>query len=148
MVEGLRNGGSRLVSGLLKTLVVLLALGDLFWFSLTFPTYFRWFPNAWVSSALPLVLLWAFIGIPSLILGFMMMRIARHRAGAVLKVAFLMILAICAAVPLLASFAHWSATPGAAFPWAVWLAVLAIGGGLAVAGLWGASPRPGPPEGN
>ncbi|HEU4951941.1 MAG TPA: hypothetical protein VFT46_08300 [Holophagaceae bacterium] len=134
------NGDSRLVSGLLKTVVVVLAAGDLMWFILTFPTYFRWFPNAWISSALPLVLLWGFIGLPSLLLGLMMMRISRHRAGAVLKLAFLVILVICALVPLLASFAHWTATPGAAFPRTLWIVVLLLAMAVGFAGLWGASP--------
>ena len=136
------NGGSRLVSGLLKTLMVLFALGDLLWFTMTFPAYFRWLPDAWISAAMPLVLLWAFVGLPSLILGLMLMRIARHQAGAVLKIAFTMVLLICAAVPLLASFAHWMATPGASFPWAIWLTVFLVSVALAIAGLWGASPRP------
>jgi hypothetical protein len=142
MATGSGNGDSRLVSGLLKTVVVLMAVGDLLWFLLTFPTYFRWFPSAWVSSALPLVLLWAFIGLPSLVLGLMMMRLSRHRAGVVLKAAFLLILIVCALVPLLASFAHWTATPGASFPWVIWLVVLLLACSLATAGLWGASPRP------
>lgn len=134
------NGDSRLVSGLLKTVVVVLAAGDLLWFLMTFPTYFRWFPNAWISSALPLVLLWGLLGLPSLALGLMMMRLSRHRAGVTLKVAYLVILAVCALVPLLASFAHWTATPGASFPKMIWLVVLLLSLGFGIAGLWGSSP--------
>ncbi len=141
------NGDARLVSGLLKMVVVVLAAGDLLWFLMTFPTYFRWFPNAWISSALPLVLLWGFLGLPSLVLGLMMMRISRHRAGAALKAAYLLILAICTLVPLLASFAHWTATPGAGFPWTIWLVVLLLSLGFGIAGLWGSSPPKAPEQG-
>ena len=141
------NGDSRLVSGLLKTVVVVLAAGDLMWFILTFPTYFRWFPNAWISSALPLILLWGFLGLPSLVLGLMMMRISRHRAGTALKVAYLVILAFCTLVPLLASFAHWTATPGAGFPKVIWLITLLLSLGFGIAGLWGSSPPKAPVQG-
>jgi hypothetical protein len=120
---------SKLVLRLLSVLTICLALGDLVWFIGTFPSYFRWFSQGWMSPAIPLFLLWTFLGLPSLACGIIAVRLARSAdvPGRATKIAFHLILAICALVPLLASFASWSAGTGH-FPWLVWLitAVVAI----------------------
>jgi hypothetical protein len=102
-------------------------MGDLVWFIGTFPSYFRWFSQGWMSPAIPLFLLWAFIGIPSLICAVITVRMARAagRLGRITKVAFYLILAICTLVPLLASFAGWTAGTGG-FPWLVWLITITL----------------------
>jgi len=107
---------------LLSTLTVFLALGDLVWFVGTFPSYFRWFSQGWMSPAIPLVLLWTFVGLPSLVCGIITLRLARtaDRPGRATKVAFHLELVICTLVPLLASFAAWTSGTGR-FPWLVWL---------------------------
>jgi len=116
---------SPMVLRLLSALTVFLALGDLVWFVGTFPSYFRWFSQGWMSPAIPLFLLWVFIGLPSLICGIITVRLARttDRLGRATKFAFFLVLLICTLVPLLASFAAWTAgTKG--FPWLVWLVTL------------------------
>lgn len=131
---------SGLVPGLLKTLVVLLATGDLLWFGMTSPLYFKWPAEAWVSSALPLILLWSFIGLPSLLLGLIMMRLAGRGAGLVLKASYLAIVLVCALVPLLGSYAFWLASPvGTRFPMVVWGSVIIVAILLMALGFWGTS---------
>ncbi|WLT33285.1 hypothetical protein [Geothrix sp. PMB-07] len=116
---------SSLVLRLLAMLTAFLALGDLVWFIGTFPSYFRWFSQGWMSPAIPLFLLWTFIGLPSLACAMITVRLARaaERLGRITKVAFHLALIICALVPLLASFAAWTAGTGS-FPWLVWLLTL------------------------
>jgi len=123
---------SPLVLRLLSALTVFLALGDLVWFIGTFPSYFRWFSQGWMSPAIPLFLLWTFIGLPSLVCGVITVRLARtaERLGRVTKVAFHLVLLICTLVPLLASFAAWTAGTNS-FPWLVWLLTV-----LVAAGIW------------
>jgi hypothetical protein len=118
---------SRLALRLLSALTVCLALGDLVWFIGTFPSYFRWFSQGWMSPAIPLFLLWTFLGLPSLVCASLTVRLARSadRPGRATKIAFHLALAICALVPLLASFASWSAGTGR-FPWLVWLSTLVV----------------------
>jgi len=120
---------STLALRLLSALTTFLALGDLVWFLGTFPSYFRWFSQGWMSPAIPLFLLWTFIGLPSLVCAVITVRLARtaDRLGLITKVAFHLVLLICTMVPLLASFAAWTAGTGG-FPWLVWLtSVLAAG---------------------
>ncbi|MBI1753284.1 MAG: hypothetical protein HY014_00085 [Acidobacteria bacterium] len=116
---------SSLVLRLLALLTAFLALGDLVWFLGTFPSYFRWFNQGWMSPAIPLFLLWTFIGLPSLACAMITVRLARAagRLGPATKIAFHLSLVICALVPLLASFAAWTARAGS-FPWLVWLLTL------------------------
>jgi len=116
---------------LLSAATVFLALGDLVWFIGTFPSYFRWFSQGWMNPAIPLFLLWFFIGLPSLVCGIVTVRLARSaaRLGIITTVAFHLILAVCALVPLLASLAAWTAgRPG--FPWLVWLVTLVMAAAL------------------
>lgn len=136
-----------LVLRLLSALTVFLALGDLVWFVGTFPSYFRWFSQGWMSPGIPLFLLWTFLGLPSLICGIITLRLAKAvaRSARATTLAFYLILTICTLVPLLASFAAWTAGTGR-FPWLVWL----ITATLALA-LWyftlrmGAKPTSKPP---
>ncbi len=110
---------------LLSALTVFLALGNLIWFLGTFPGYFRWFSQGWLSPGLPLMLLWAFLGLPSLGCAVVTLRLA-HRLGRparASRLAFLLLLGICALVPLLASLANWTAGQGT-FPWITWLVTL------------------------
>lgn len=119
---------SSLVLRLLAGLTFCLALGDLVWFIGTFPSYFRWFSQGWMSPGIPLFLLWAFIGLPSLACATLTVRLARAagRLGFFTRMTFLLILAICMLVPLLGSFAAWSAGRPS-FPWLLWLVTLALG---------------------
>jgi hypothetical protein len=80
-----------------------------------------------MHPAIPLFLLWIFIGLPSLACAIITVRLARtaDRLGIVTKVAFHLILLICTLVPLLASFAAWTAGTGG-FPWLVWLVSLLV----------------------
>ena len=120
--------------GLVRFLALLtpfLALGNLVWFVGTFPSYFRWFSQGWMSPGIPLFLLWAFLGLPSLACATVSARLARQagRPGRLGQAAFLLILAVCTLVPLLGSFAGWtSGRPG--FPWAIWLVTLTLSLGL------------------
>ena len=68
---------SNLTLRLLSALTIFLSLGNLVWFAFTFPSYFRWFSRGWMSPAIPLFLLWTFLGLPSLICGLVTMRLAR-----------------------------------------------------------------------
>lgn len=122
---------SGLVLRLLALLTVFLALGDLVWFAGTFPSYFRWSGQGWMSPAIPLFLLWTFIGLPSLACAMITVRMARAagRLGPATRIAFHLALAICALVPLLASFAAWTARTEP-FPWLVWLLALLLAGFL------------------
>jgi hypothetical protein len=121
---------SRQVLRLLNALTVFLALGDLVWFIGTFPGYFRWFSQGWMNPSIPLLLLWTFIGLPSLVCGTLAMRMGRSSGtpGRWTTAAFWLVLAVCTLVPLLASLASWNSGTGT-FPWGVWLAtsVLAVG---------------------
>jgi hypothetical protein len=112
---------------LLSTLTVFLALGDLVWFIGTFPSYFRWFSQGWMSPGIPLFLLWTFVGLPSLVCGIITLRLAKAvgRSARATTIAFFLILTICTLVPLLASFAAWTAGT-ARFPWLVWLITLIL----------------------
>lgn len=123
---------SRLALRLLTALTLCLALGDLVWFVGTFPSYFRWTSLGWMSPALPLFLLWAFIGLPSLVCGIVTVRLARAtgRLGFFTSTGFHLVLVICTSVPLLASLAAWTSGTGG-FPWLVWLITLA-----GCTGLW------------
>lgn len=120
---------SRLALRLLAVLTVCLALGDLVWFIGTFPSYFRWFSQGWMSPAIPLFLLWTFIGLPSLACATFTVRLARSadRLGRITRIAFHLALLICALVPLLASFAAWTAGTRT-FPWLIWLLTLTLTG--------------------
>jgi hypothetical protein len=120
-----------MVLRLLSALTLFLSVGDLVWFIGTFPSYFRWFSQGWMSPAIPLFLLWTFIGLPSLICAVITVRMARRagRLGRITKVAFYLILAISTLVPLLASFAGWTAGTGG-FPWLVWSLSLLTGAAL------------------
>lgn len=119
---------------LFRVLTVFLALGNLAWFVLTFPSYFRWFNTGWMSPGLPLFVLWFFLGLPSLVCAVVALRRAATHGGAgiLLKLAFLAILGVCACVPLFGSFARWTADAqaGARFPWVLWLVVIAVALGL------------------
>lgn len=123
---------SRTPLRLLSALTVFLALGDLVWFTGTFPSYFRWFSQGWMSPAIPLFLLWTFIGIPSLVCAIITVRLARtaQSPARATRIAFHLALAVCALVPMLASFAAWTAGMRG-FPWLIWLITLA-----AAAVLW------------
>lgn len=133
---------------LLSLLTILLALGDLVWLIVAFPTDLAWFGQNWMSPAIPLFLLWALIGLPSLACAFFTVRLARgaERLGRLLTIAFHLILAICALVPLLASIGRWANGTGT-FPWVVWGLT-----GLLAALLWAAafllpaSAAPKPPQ--
>jgi|ERR1035438_3874128 hypothetical protein len=122
---------SRLALRLLGALTVFLALGDLVWFVLTFPNYFHWTGQGWTSPAIPLFLLWTFLGLPSLVCGIIAVRLARAtgRPGWITSAAFHLVLIICTAVPLLASLAAWTAGPRG-FPWLVWLITITISAAL------------------
>lgn len=122
---------SSTVLRLLSALTIFLSVGDLVWFIGTFPSYFRWFSQGWMSPAIPLFLLWTFIGIPSLICAVITIRVARAagRLGRLTKVAFHLILAVSTLVPLLASFAGWTAGTGG-FPWLVWLVTVTLSAAL------------------
>ena len=110
---------------LLSALTVFLALGNLVWFLGTFPSYFRWFSQGWLSPGMPLLLLWAFLGLPSLVCATVTLRLARSldRPARASRLSFLLILGICTLVPLLASLASWTAGQGT-FPWITWLVTL------------------------
>ncbi|HJV48344.1 MAG TPA: hypothetical protein VJ549_03620 [Geothrix sp.] len=110
---------------LLSALTVCLSLGDLVWFAVTFPSYFRWFSQGWMSPAIQLFLLWTFLGLPSLACAVVTVRLARSagRLGRATKIAFHLVLLVCALVPLLASFAAWTAGTGR-FPWLIWMGTL------------------------
>lgn len=103
---------------LLSLLTALLALGDLVWVVVTFPADLGWFAQAWMSPAIPMFLLWALVGLPSLACAVATVRLARgvHRLGRITTIAFHLILAICTLVPLLAVVGHWAGGTGA-FPW-------------------------------
>ncbi|GLH72466.1 hypothetical protein GETHLI_09680 [Geothrix limicola] len=118
---------STLVLRLLSALTVCLSLGDLVWFAVTFPSYFRWFSQGWTSPAIPLFLLWAFLGLPSLACALITVRLARAagRLGRATKLAFHLVLLVCTLVPLLSSFAAWTAGAGR-FPWWIWMSTLAV----------------------
>lgn len=138
-----------LLDRLFRVLTVFLALGNLAWFILTFPIYFRWAYQMGIAG-LPVYLLWLFVGLPSLACAVVALRRASLHGGAgiMLKLAFLAILGVCALVVALASFARWSsdADPARHFPWITWL-VAGLGSlGLAVYALRGTSKAPRAPE--
>jgi hypothetical protein len=123
---------SRLGLRLLSALTIFLALGDLVWFAGTFPSYFHWVGQGWMSPEIPLFLLWTFLGLPSLVCGIVTVRLARStgRLGFITSAAFHLVLIICTSVPMLASLAAWTAGTRA-FPWLVCLIAL-----TASAALW------------
>ena len=125
---------------LFRVLTVLLALGNLAWFVLTFPIYFRWAYQVGVAG-LPVYLLWLFVGLPSLACAVVALRRAAMHGGAgiILKLAFMGILGICAAVVVLAAFARWTvdADPNRHFPWITLLVTGLISSGLAFFALRG-----------
>ncbi|HET6330854.1 MAG TPA: hypothetical protein VFF76_08720 [Holophagaceae bacterium] len=126
---------------LFRVLTVFLALGNLAWFVLTFPIYFRWAYQVGIAG-LPVYLLWLFVGLPSLACAVVALRRAAMRGGAgiILKLAFLAILGICALVVLLVSFARWTADtdPNRHFSWITLLATGLVSLGLAFFALRGA----------
>lgn len=134
------NVGPSLLDRLFRVLTVLLAVGNAAWFVLTFPIYFRWVYQEGVVR-LPIYLLWFFVGLPSLACAVVALRrAALHGGGGILlKASFLTLLAICAWVVLLLSWARWSADPDPAkhFPWITWLATACAGLGLAIYSLRG-----------
>jgi hypothetical protein len=138
-----------LLDRLFRVLTVLLALGNLVWFVLTFPIYFRWAYQAGIAG-LPVYLLWLFVGLPSLACAVVALRRAASHGGAglILKLSFLMILGICALVVALVSFARWSsdADPARHFPWITWLITGLVSGGLMIYALRGPSKTPKVPE--
>jgi len=134
------NASPTLLDRLFRVLTVLLALGNLVWFVLTFPIYFRWAYQVGIAG-LPVYLLWLFVGLPSLACGVMALRRAALHGGAgiILKLAFLAILGICAAVIVLVSFARWTvdADPNRHFPWITMLVTGLLSSGLAFFALQG-----------
>ena len=125
---------------LFRVLTVLLAFGNLAWFLLTLPIYFRWEYQVGIAG-LPIDLLWLFVGLPSLACAVVALRRAAMHGGAgiILKLAFLAILGICAAVVVLVSFARWSvdADPNRHFPWITMLVTGLVALGLALFALRG-----------
>jgi hypothetical protein len=123
--------GSRAALRLLTALTIFLALGDLVWFIGTFPGYFRWTGQGWLSPAIPLLLLWTFIGLPSLACAILTVRLARsvRRLGRITSLAFHLVLVICTAVPLLATLAAWN-SGARSFPWLVGLLTCAVAAAL------------------
>ena len=129
-----------LLDRLFRVLTVFLALGNLAWFVLTFPIYFRWAYQVGIAG-LPVYLLWVFVGLPSLACAVMALRRAALHGGAgiILKLAFLAILGVCAAVVVLVSFARWTADadPNRHFPWITMLVTGLVSSGLALFALRG-----------
>lgn len=134
---------------MMRVLTVFLALGNLAWFLLTFPVYFRWAYQVGIAG-LPVYLLWLFVGLPSLACAVVALRRAAMHGGAgiLLKLAFLVILGICAAVVILVAIAKWSvdAETGRHFPWITLLVTGAIAAGLALFALRGTSKASKPVE--
>ena len=130
---------------LFRVLTVFLALGNFVWFVLTFPIYFRWAYQVGIAG-LPVYLLWFFVGLPSLACGVMALRRAALHGGAgiILKLSFLAILGICAAVVVLVSFARWTvdADPNRHFPWITLLVTGLLSSGLAFFALRGTAKTP------
>lgn len=111
---------------LFRVLTVFLALGNVTWFVMTFSAYFRWFNTGIMGPGFQLALLWIFMGLPSLICAVVALRRAAGHGGAgiLLKLSFLAILGVCAAVILLGTFASWTAdaaNPNRHFPWITWM---------------------------
>lgn len=134
------NASPTLLDRLFRVLTVFLAFGNLAWFVLTFPIYFRWAYQVGIAG-LPVYLLWLFVGLPSLACAVMALRRAAMHGGAgiILKLAFLAILGICAAVIVLVSFARWTvdADPNRHFPWVTLLVTGLVSAGLAFFALRG-----------
>ncbi len=134
-----------LLDRLFRVLTVFLALGNLVWFVMTFPIYFRWAYQVGIAG-LPVYLLWLFVGLPSLGCAVVALRRAAMHGGAgiLLKLAFLAILGICAAVVILVSIAKWSvdAEIGRHFPWLTLLVTGVVGIGLAFYALRGTGKAP------
>lgn len=134
------NASPTLLDRLFRVLTVFLALGNLAWFVLTFPIYFRWAYQVGIAG-LPVYLLWLFVGLPSLACAVVALRRAAMHGGAgiILKLAFLAILGICAAVIVLVSFARWTvdADPNRHFPWITMLVTGLVSSGLAFFALRG-----------
>lgn len=139
------QGTPTLLDRLFRALTVFLALGNLAWFALTFPIYFRWAYQVGIAG-LPVYLLWLFLGLPSLACAVVALRRAAMHGGAgiLLKLAFLAILGICAAVVILVAVAKWSvdAETGRHFPWITLLVTAAIAAGLALFALRGTAKAP------
>ncbi len=133
---------------MIRVLTVFLALGNLVWFVMTFPIYFRWANQVGIAG-LPVYLLWLFVGLPSLGCAVVALRRAATHGGAgiLLKLAFLVILGVCASVVGLVSIARWSADtdPGRHFPWITLVVAGLVSLGLAVFALRGTT-KPGKAE--
>lgn len=144
------NTSPTFLDRLFRVLTVFLAVGNTAWFVLTFSSYFRWFNTGIMSPAFQLGLLWIFMGLPSLICAVVALRrAARHGgAGIILKLSFLVILGVCAAVILLGTFASWTANtdPAKHFPWIIWLVTALASLGLLLFALRGTSKAPKAPE--
>ena len=129
-----------LLDRLFRLLTVLMAFGNLAWFALTFPIYFRWAYQVGIAG-LPVYLLWLFVGLPSLACAVVALRRAAMHGGAgiILKLAFLVILGICASAVVLVSFARWTvdADPNRHFPWITMLVTGLVALGLALFALRG-----------
>ncbi|MBS1784088.1 MAG: hypothetical protein JST24_01520 [Acidobacteria bacterium] len=143
------QGTPTLLDRLFRALIVFLALGNLAWFALTFPIYFRWAYQVGIAG-LPVYLLWLFLGLPSLMCAVVALRRAAMHGGAgiLLKLAFLAILGVCAAVVVLVAVAKWTvdAETGRHFPWITALVTTGIAGALALYALRGTSKSPKPTE--
>jgi hypothetical protein len=110
---------------LMGGLTILLALGNLVWFLGSLSSYLHWPTQGWVGAALPILLLWGLLGLPSLAFGLYTHRRARAlgRPALASRLACLLLLAVCTLVPLLATLAHWTSGQGA-FPWLTWAITL------------------------
>lgn len=137
-----------LLDRLFRVLTVLLALGNLVWFVLTFPIYFRWAYQAGIAG-LPVYLLWLFVGLPSLACAVVALRRAAPNGGAslVLRLSFLTLLGICTVAAVLASSAHGSPAANGAgpFPWVTWAIIGLASAGLMIYAFGGTSGLPQPP---
>lgn len=125
---------------MIRALAVLLAIGNLVWFVMTFPIYFRWAYQVGIAG-LPVYLLWLFVGLPSLLCAIVALRRSATQGGAgiLLKLAFLLTLGICVSVVGLVSIARWSvdAETERHFPWITLLVTAAAGLVLAIYALRG-----------
>lgn len=137
-----------LLDGLLKALTGVVALGNLMWFIWVFRPYFHGV-NPAGTPAHPVHLAWVFVLLLSLVCAVVALRRAalRERADLMLKLSFLIILAICGGVAIFAHLVRGSldGNPARHVSWVTWLLAGLASAGLmvyALRGTWKSSGTP------